>query len=174
MGTIPSKSITLEQYFKEVTRTLPDLGGDVANETHMVAGIVTEISEVIDIYKKHLAYGKELDMEHLQEEMIDIVWYAANLAIMLDVPADSSKIEVFLSQEDETIKQVANYNTVESITHWVEALLNLEFNPMATIAFVALTMKAMGMDFYEGLAKNIAKLNKRYPDGFSQEKAINR
>ena len=49
---------------------------------HSVAGIATEAGEIADIFKKHVFYGKELDLEHLAEEFGDILWY---LAILCDL-----------------------------------------------------------------------------------------
>lgn len=79
-----------------------------------VMGLCGESGEAIDIVKKHIFQGHELDREHLIEELGDIAWYLAEAAFALDVDLDDI------------------------------------------------------------LSKNIQKLKKRYPDGFSKEKSINR
>ena len=79
-----------------------------------VMGLCGESGEAIDIVKKHLAQGHELDREALVKELGDVAWYLAETAYALDV-----KLE----------------------------------------------------DVLKG---NIEKLKKRYPDGFDQEKSINR
>ena len=79
-----------------------------------VMGLCGESGEAIDIVKKWLAQGHELDREKLAKELGDIAWYLAETAYALD-----------LSLEDI-------------------------------------------------LRANIDKLKKRYPEGFSSERSINR
>ena len=50
-----------------------------------VMGLCGESGEAIDIVKKHLAQGHELDREHLIKELGDIAWYLAETAYALDV-----------------------------------------------------------------------------------------
>jgi NTP pyrophosphatase (non-canonical NTP hydrolase) len=38
-------------------------------------GMVTEAGEILDMLKKHIFYGKELDFVNLEEEMGDSNWY---------------------------------------------------------------------------------------------------
>ena len=45
-----------------------------------VMGLCGESGEAIDIVKKHLAQGHELDKEHLAKELGDIAWYLAETA----------------------------------------------------------------------------------------------
>lgn len=45
-----------------------------------VMGLCGESGEAIDIVKKHLAQGHELDREHLAKELGDIAWYLAETA----------------------------------------------------------------------------------------------
>ena len=77
-------------------------------------GLCGESGEVIDILKKHIFHGHELDREHLLEELGDVAWYLNEAAYALD----SSLEEIF--------------------------------------------------------DRNIAKLRKRYPEGFDKERSINR
>ncbi|MBP3463441.1 MAG: nucleoside triphosphate pyrophosphohydrolase family protein [Clostridia bacterium] len=50
-----------------------------------VMGLCGESGEVIDIVKKHLAHGHELDKEHIVRELGDVAWYLAETAYALDV-----------------------------------------------------------------------------------------
>ncbi len=54
-----------------------------------VMGLCGESGEAIDIVKKHLAQGHELDRKHLIEELGDIAWYLAETAYALDVDLES-------------------------------------------------------------------------------------
>ena len=53
-----------------------------------VMGLCGESGEAIDIVKKWLAQGHELDKEHLAKELGDIAWYLAETAYALDVELD--------------------------------------------------------------------------------------
>lgn len=79
-----------------------------------VMGLCGESGEAIDLVKKHIAQGHELDKEHLLEELGDIAWYLAETAYALDADLE---------------------------------------------------------DVFEA---NIAKLKKRYPEGFDAERSKNR
>ena len=79
-----------------------------------VMGLCGESGEAIDIVKKWLAQGHELDKEKLAKELGDICWYLAE------------------------------------------------------------TATALGLSLEDVMIANIEKLKKRYPEGFSAEKSINR
>lgn len=50
-----------------------------------VMGLCGESGEVIDIVKKHLAQGHELNKEKMIEELGDVAWYLAEAATALNV-----------------------------------------------------------------------------------------
>ena len=82
--------------------------------TNSVMGLCGESGEAIDLVKKHLFHGHELDRDSLIKELGDIAWYLAEAAEALEIPLE----EIF--------------------------------------------------------KRNIEKLRKRYPEGFSEERSINR
>ena len=106
--------MTINEYQKLAMTTLnPDLDKkDIL--INGVMGLCGESGEVIDIVKKHLAQGHELDKEKIIKELGDVAWYMAEIATVLDVELE------------------------------------------------------------EVLVQNIEKLKKRYPEGFSKEKSVNR
>lgn len=50
-----------------------------------VMGLCGESGEAIDIVKKWLAHGHELDRDHLIKELGDIAWYIAEISHVLGV-----------------------------------------------------------------------------------------
>ena len=106
--------MTINEYQKLAMTTLnPDLTKkDVL--INGVMGLCGESGECIDIVKRHLAQGHELNREELIKELGDVAWYLAETAFALDVELE------------------------------------------------------------EVLMRNIEKLKKRYPEGFSTEKSIHR
>lgn len=109
-----ANKMTINEYQKLAMRTLnPSLDKrDVL--INGVMGLCGESGEAIDLVKKHLAQGHELNREALLKELGDIAWYLAETAYALDA-------------------------SLEDV-----------------------------------LAGNIEKLKRRYPDGFDEEKSINR
>lgn len=53
-----------------------------------VMGLCGESGEAIDLVKKWLAQGHELDKDHLIKELGDVAWYLAEAATALDVPLE--------------------------------------------------------------------------------------
>ena len=106
--------MTVNEYQQLAMKTLnPELSKkDVLINGGM--GLCGESGEAIDIVKKWLAQGHELDKEKLAKELGDIAWYLAETATALDIPLE---------------------------------------------------------DIFRG---NIEKLARRYPEGFSSERSIDR
>lgn len=61
-----------------------------------VMGLCGESGEAIDIVKKWMAQGHELDKAHLAKELGDIAWYLAEAATALDIPLE----DIFQSNID--------------------------------------------------------------------------
>lgn len=80
--------MTVNEYQKLAMTTLnPDLNKkDVL--INGVMGLCGESGEAIDIVKKWLAQGHELDKEKLAKELGDLAWYLAETAYALDIPLD--------------------------------------------------------------------------------------
>ena len=53
-----------------------------------VMGLFGESGEAIDIVKKWLAQGHELDKARLAKELGDVAWYLAEAATALDIPLE--------------------------------------------------------------------------------------
>ena len=53
-----------------------------------VMGLCGESGEVIDIVKRHLAQGHDLNRDELIKELGDVAWYLAETAYALDVPLE--------------------------------------------------------------------------------------
>ena len=80
--------MTVNEYQKLAMTTLnPELSKkDVL--INGVMGLCGESGEVIDIVKKWLAQGHELDKEKLAKELGDVAWYLAETAYALDIPLE--------------------------------------------------------------------------------------
>lgn len=69
VGRGSGKSMMTEKQLKTLTNTDRLING--------LMGLNGEAGEAIDILKKHLFQGHELDREHLAKELGDVAWYLA-------------------------------------------------------------------------------------------------
>lgn len=73
------KYMEVKDYQEKAKRTAALLGSPIMDDLHMILGMQTEVAEMADVYKKHIAYGKPLDLVNIKEEIGDALWYIANL-----------------------------------------------------------------------------------------------
>ena len=102
------------EYQRLAMRTLNPSLSTTEVLSNAVMGLCGESGEAIDLVKKHLFQGHELDREAMATELGDIAWYLAEAATALELDLDDI------------------------------------------------------------LETNIVKLRRRYPEGFSAERSINR
>ncbi len=78
-----------------------------------VMGLCGESGEAIDIVKKWLAQGHDLDKAHLAKELGDIAWYLAEAATALDIPLE----DIFQANLDKLKKRYPQgFDTQRSLT----------------------------------------------------------
>ena len=78
----------ISEYQKLAMRTLNRDIPDRDILINAVMGLCSESGEAIDIVKKQLFQGHDLDVSHLKEELGDIAWYLAEAAEALGVDLD--------------------------------------------------------------------------------------
>jgi len=76
-------------YQELAERTSAKLSSDLLDNLHYIMGIVTESAELLDPFKKSLAYNKPLDWVNVQEEIGDLVWYLANFCRINNLDLES-------------------------------------------------------------------------------------
>lgn len=52
---------------------------------HCAIGLSTESGELLDAFKKHIYYGKQLDVVNIGEEIADCMWYISNLCRLMEI-----------------------------------------------------------------------------------------
>ena len=77
--------MTINEYQKLAMTTLNPALSQKDVLINGVMGLCGESGEAIDIVKKWLAQGHELDKEKLAKELGDICWYVAETATALDL-----------------------------------------------------------------------------------------
>lgn len=69
--------MTINEYQKNALRTANKSLSAFQQLENGIMGLNGEAGECIDILKKHLFQGHELDKEHIAKELGDIAWYLA-------------------------------------------------------------------------------------------------
>ncbi len=71
------KAYTADEYQKDALRTANKKLTNIQQLENGLMGLNGEAGEAIDILKKHLFQGHELDREHIAKELGDVAWYIA-------------------------------------------------------------------------------------------------
>lgn len=78
----------VNEYQKEAMATLNPALNQKDVLINSVMGLCGESGEAIDLVKKWLMQGHELDKEHLIKELGDVAWYLAEAATALGMPLE--------------------------------------------------------------------------------------
>jgi NTP pyrophosphatase (non-canonical NTP hydrolase) len=107
-----TKGMDIKEYQEKSVRTMDNNLKHNDKVVNMIVGLNGEIGEVTDIFKKHLFHGHDLDMDHLKEELGDVMFYIVNLATIFNI--DMS--EVLKMNVDKLLKRYPNgFNSQDSI-----------------------------------------------------------
>lgn len=179
--------MNLKEYYKVSERTFKPLGQKL-DFLHCTMGLVTEFGEFVDPLKRHIFYGKELDVVNLKEELGDMMWYLA-------IP-----IRYFGLEEREMIDQKIiirdyEYNHINNIINISDIIFSLNndinivvdqlncISPDANTIFYEISLLISNIysicnyfkiDFEDMLETNINKLKARFPEKFTEYHALNR
>ena len=80
--------MTINEYQKLAMTTLNPALSQKDVLINAVMGLCGESGEAIDLVKKHLHQGHDLDKEKLIKELGDIAWYLAEAATALEIPLE--------------------------------------------------------------------------------------
>lgn len=164
--------INYNNYEELASTTCKNLETESANILHMKMGIITEAAEVVDILKKKHAYGKEIDVPHLKEELGDLMWYAANYCKFMNM--DFANVIDNISYEP-LYDRSTDFSLYELMELIVINAIALDINSVYDIIDLTLyAIEQVDATLDEVLTTNIRKLAARYPEGFSSYYALNR
>jgi NTP pyrophosphatase (non-canonical NTP hydrolase) len=112
-----NKDMTDRQYLEEARVTLSTTTDKLG---HFTVGLVTESAELLDAYKKHKWYGREIDTVNMKEEIGDMLWYLIQLCDELDYSLDKAKvdnIQKLKKRYPEGFKDVKKRDTQRELSH---------------------------------------------------------
>ena len=77
--------------FQELSvRTMNDNLSYEQKVSNCLMGIQGEAGEIADIFKKHMYQGHGLDIDHVEEEIGDVMFYIVNLATLLKIDMEAA------------------------------------------------------------------------------------
>ncbi len=169
--------MTYQEYQIAASRTCVKLSTDKEDARHMKMGVISEIGELVDAYKKELAYKKPLDLINISEEWADVSWYLANEANRLNITLETIENYEIFTSDDDLVEDIlhgfsfefAGFQSDFDNLDDPQSVMNHCFN-----AWVAIGVKHLSIDTNKALENNIAKLKARYPLKFESELALNR
>lgn len=155
---------------------------------HAAMGMITEAGELIDAVKRQMIYGKDIDAVNLKEEVGDCLWYA-NVAA--DTIGWRLSGEVLPSMQNNLFDKRTTLFTlsialngaaaafggcVSEITEGDKASYADELPDWLSCYAAALAEfgRRFGFTLEDAADANIAKLQKRFPNGFTAHAALNR
>jgi NTP pyrophosphatase (non-canonical NTP hydrolase) len=172
---------TFAEYEKAALRTAP-VGVSLEHDIrHAVMGFITESAELVDAMKKQHAYGKPLDFVNLREEVGDIMWYlplmCRGLGIALRDLAgadlfDDYKESSWCAERHES--DALAFMLVRTAAMATERQANHGLAAAVILSVINRLARPIGATLEQIATLNIAKLQKRYPDKFTTEAALNR
>lgn len=173
--------INLQEYQKLAHRTWSIKQTNEIGRQHIILGIISEYGEMADAYKKHLAYGKELDKVNVLEEWADALWYLVNYYTLIEkeVPTpDENYLIKYQNKVEEIPADLIFYSLLylsfqESEMALDGEMLSLDISLNRHFA-LGIQLGFTKEELYKALENNINKLKVRYPEKFTEDLALNR
>lgn len=171
MSTPNTIDFNFNEYQSLALRTLSGNGNSLK---HAAYGIITEVGEIIDTYKRHEFYGVELDTKNLKEEIGDVLWYVAvGFNALEEYPSKitfektaQTEVENILKELTRKASNIMSFYKYDHDCIWVD--LDEILHLLDSFAI------HLGTTLKECADANVLKLQKRYPDKFTTERAVNR
>lgn len=148
-------------------------------------GLVTEVAEVVDVFKRHWTYKTPLDLDHMKKEIGDVLWYAAqgHYSMNMDLadfdlpdfdPSNFYSANPIYPSLDMILAKMVRYssNIMSCTFAYPENGLNngMEHDLRELVSALFWLSYRMGFDLYEIAAMQTRKMEIRYPNGFDPVK----
>ena len=169
--------MNFKEYQEQSKRTCAPLKTRELNLSHMVMGMNSELPEILDASS---------DRINLMEEVVDVLWYVSNYMTFRNV--NMAQYEHMMKELPYRLRTFTDGYL--SLVHSIGELTDIVKKNVAygkqldavkehtlyqnIIKQCGFILSLFGMDYEEGLQKNIDKLRARFPEQFTQENALNR
>jgi NTP pyrophosphatase (non-canonical NTP hydrolase) len=181
-----------KEYIGDTGKTWNHQENNQTNLEHALIGLLDETGELASAIKKKVGYGKDIDLVNVKEEIGDATYFLARTMVCL---YNEDQIEELSGHLDNIMDEELNEKGQDAMSQYqytdVVYGLSLSFNSIYSSmvegkhaetaqaianSFASLKTTALyfDLDIEDCMVTNIAKLKKRFPYNFSQEKALNR
>lgn len=153
----------MKDYIEKARRTSNVTKADAVQHARFV--LRTELGELMDVFRKHNFYGKPLDLVNLKEEIGDLYWGIAELSYGMDkqaLPLEARKKLIVTITLDFILDMLE-----QSIANGFKQDIPASMTIVDVCYYLDNLCYRYGWTRDEVLAENIAKLEKRYPEGWS-------
>ncbi len=136
-------------------------------------GLVTEVAEVVDVFKRNWVYKTPLDINHLKEEIGDVLWYLALGHYAMGINMADYLVMSYPSKDMTLAKMVRYSSNIMATTYaYPENGLDcgMEHDLRELLKSVFWLCEHMEFDIYEIAAMQTRKMEIRYPNGFDPVK----
>ena len=159
--------MNLKDYQLLAARTAPLHLSDAEQRENCAMGLLGELcGEVVDTLKKRKFHGHDIG-DKLRDELGDSLWYAATAATIIGVELEAAEFHDFGDP----------YTACVAVAMFARALAyggGRADNLSQVVAAIATIVEGEGYALSDVLEHNVAKLERRYPDGFSEKASIER
>lgn len=167
----------LTTYQHQAARTLNPALSDEDHLLNFALGLIGELGELADEYKKHKHQGHELRSDKVIDEAGDMTWYIAGAMNYFAI--DLSRINILpatTADDIHTILLANNHvNALSILLTSPESDRHLiQVNILQLLSLLAALLATHGTTLNATFDANINKLRRRYPDAFSTTASIKR
>lgn len=86
---VKNMGININEYAQWTGNTCASLETKELDNIHMLFGMATEVGELMDVFKKNLAYDTKIDWINVREEIGDIMYYLASFCRINNLDLDT-------------------------------------------------------------------------------------
>ena len=145
--------------------------GNVRDLNHLILGVVSEIGEVIDLFKKHVGYGQAKNEEWLKQlelELGDAFWYTTMLQYYLggEISIFTEGNSPYAFDEMKCSGMLTKYSAkLLEVSHcspdFAQSIQNI-------VIMLNFTAERHGIEMEDVLTSNLVKLQKRHGEKFNE------
>lgn len=147
------------------------------DHAHMIIGMSSELNELQDAILKE-------DLINIEEEIADIMWYTVNEATLSKISI-VAQLDISTFYYNDLVYAISDYNDLlkKFIVNGKEILEHARAEKLQKIVTICYNFSGMmignkisfvNIDLPKALGRNIAKLEIRYPEKYSDNSANNR
>ncbi len=106
------KDVFLSDYVAWTANTCASLKNREKDTTHMIFGMLTEVGELADVFKKNMAYGKDIDWVNVKEELGDLLFYIGSFCRINGIDLDEVITTNILKLESRYPEKFTEYHAL--------------------------------------------------------------